>query len=103
MPALPLRHLNRIHNDFSLRQVCSHRVENTHEAIISEEVFQKVQELIAGRRRKDNSADSFPFDSAVNVAEVKMFIPEKRELNENIKKSLRTVSDRSLSDLPSVV
>ena len=28
------------------------RVENTHEAIISEEVFQKVQELIASRRRK---------------------------------------------------
>ena len=29
-----------------------YRVENTHEAIISEEVFQKVQELIASRRRK---------------------------------------------------
>ena len=28
-----------------------YRVENTHEAIISEEVFQKVQELIASRRR----------------------------------------------------
>ncbi len=30
-----------------------YRVENTHEAIISEEVFQKVQELIASRRRND--------------------------------------------------
>ena len=27
-------------------------MENTHEAIISEEVFQKVQELIASRRRE---------------------------------------------------
>jgi hypothetical protein len=33
-----------------------YRVENTHEAIISEEVFQKVQELIASRRRRRRTA-----------------------------------------------
>ena len=40
-------------------------MENTHEAIISEEVFQKVQELIASRRRRQAGLDAAlhqPFD-----------------------------------------
>ena len=32
-------------------------------------------------RRKDNTADSFPFDNAVNTAEVKIFSPQNRKLN----------------------
>ena len=31
-------------------------------------------------RRKERAADTFPFDSAVNIAEVKMFKPQNRKL-----------------------
>ena len=37
-------------------------------------------------RRKDISADTFPFDSAVNKAEVKILHPENRKLKLKIGK-----------------
>ena len=36
-------------------------------------------------RRNDKIADSFPFDNAVNVAEVKIFSPRNRKLKGKIK------------------
>ncbi len=46
-----------------------YRVENTHEAIISEEVFQKVQELIASRRRKRQKRYDTDFSRLVKCAD----------------------------------
>ena len=43
-------------------------------------------------RRNDKIADSFPFDNAVNVAEVKMFSPQNRKLNGKIKNPFRAIS-----------
>ena len=45
-----------------------YRVENTHEAIISEEVFQKVQELIASRRRRQKNGTTQIFSGLVKCA-----------------------------------
>lgn len=36
-------------------------------------------------RKNDNIADNFPFDNAVNTAEVKIFHPQNKKLNEKIK------------------
>ncbi len=44
-------------------------VENTHEAIISEEVFQKVQELIASRRRRQKNGTTQIFSGLVKCAD----------------------------------
>ena len=44
-------------------------VENTHEAIISEEVFQKVQELIASRRRKRRNGTTQIFAGLIKCAD----------------------------------
>ena len=46
-----------------------YRVENTHEAIISEEVFQKVQELIASRRRKRRNGTTQIFAGLIKCAD----------------------------------
>ena len=46
-----------------------YRVENTHEAIISEEVFQKVQELIASRRRRQKNGTTQIFYGLVKCAD----------------------------------
>ena len=46
-----------------------YRVENTHEAIISEEVFQKVQELIASRRRRQKNGTTQIFSGLVKCAD----------------------------------
>ncbi len=46
-----------------------YRVENTHEAIISEEVFQKVQELIASRRRNAEEWHNQIFSGLVKCAD----------------------------------
>lgn len=35
-------------------------------------------------RKKDSIADIFPFDNAVNIADVKILYPQKRKLKENI-------------------
>ena len=43
-------------------------------------------------RRNDKIADSFPFDNAVNVAEVKMFIPQNKKLKGKIKNPFRAIS-----------
>ena len=43
-------------------------------------------------RRKDRIADRFPSDNAVNAAEVKIFKPQNRKLNEKIGKPLRAIS-----------
>ena len=37
-------------------------------------------------RRKERTADSFPFDSAVNIPEAKMFRPQNRKPYEKIAK-----------------
>ena len=42
-------------------------------------------------RRNDKIADSFPFDNAVNVAEVKMFSPQNKKLNGKIKNPFRAI------------
>lgn len=44
-------------------------MENTHEAIISEEVFQKVQELIASRRRKRRNGTTQIFAGLIKCAD----------------------------------
>ncbi|MCB7331936.1 recombinase family protein [Longicatena caecimuris] len=46
-----------------------YRVENTHEAIISEEAFQKVQELIASRRRRQKNGKTQIFSGLVKCAD----------------------------------
>ena len=46
-----------------------YRVENTHEAIISEEAFQKVQELIASRRRRQKNGTTQIFSGLVKCAD----------------------------------
>ena len=46
-----------------------YRVENTHEAIISEEAFQKVQELIASRRRKRRNGTTQIFAGLIKCAD----------------------------------
>ena len=46
-----------------------YRVEITHEAIISEEVFQKVQELIASRRRRQKNGTTQIFSGLVKCAD----------------------------------
>ena len=43
-------------------------------------------------RRKDKTADSFPFDNVVNVAEVKIFSPQNRKLKGKIKNPFRAIS-----------
>ena len=43
-------------------------------------------------RRNDKIADSFPFDNAVNVAEVKIFSPQNRKLKGKIKNPFRAIS-----------
>ncbi len=43
-------------------------------------------------RRNDKTADSFPFDNAVNVAEVKIFNPQNRKLKGKIKNPFRAIS-----------
>ena len=43
-------------------------------------------------RKKDNTADSFPFDSAVKAAEVKIFSPQNRKLNGKIRNPFRAIS-----------
>lgn len=43
-------------------------------------------------RRNDKIADSFPFDNAVNVADVKMFSPQNKKLKEKIKNPFRAIS-----------
>ena len=43
-------------------------------------------------RRNDKIADSFPFDKAVNVAEVKIFSPQNRKLKGKIKNPFRAIS-----------
>ena len=45
------------------------RVENTHEAIVSKEVFEQVQEQIANRRRKTKSGESQIFAGLVKCAD----------------------------------
>ena len=37
-------------------------------------------------RSRERTADTVPFDKAVNMAEVKMFRPQKRKLNEKTAK-----------------
>ncbi len=46
-----------------------YRVENTHEAIISEEAFQKVQKLIASRRRRQKNGTTQIFSGLVKCAD----------------------------------
>ena len=43
-------------------------------------------------RRNDKIADSFPFDNAVNAAEVKMFSPQNKKLKGKIKNPFRAIS-----------
>ena len=43
-------------------------------------------------RKNDKIADSFPFDNAVNVAEVKMFSPQNKKLKGKIKNPFRAIS-----------
>jgi hypothetical protein len=43
-------------------------------------------------RRNDNIADNFPFDNAVNVAEVKIFSPQNRKLKGKIKNPFLAIS-----------
>lgn len=43
-------------------------------------------------RKKDIAADTFPFDSAVNIAEVKILPPENRKLNEKTVKPFLAIS-----------
>lgn len=43
-------------------------------------------------RRKDKIADSFPFETAVNMAEVKIFSPQNRKLKGKIKNPFRAIS-----------
>lgn len=43
-------------------------------------------------RRNERKADSFPFDNAVNVAEVKIFSPQNRKLKEKIKNPFLAIS-----------
>ena len=40
-------------------------------------------------RRNDKISDSFPFDNAVNVAEVKIFSPQNKKLKGKIKNPFR--------------
>ena len=42
--------------------------------------------------RKDRAADTLPFDSAVNMADVKMLVPQNRKLNEKIANPLVAMS-----------
>ena len=42
-------------------------------------------------RKKERTADTFPFDSAVNMAEVKLFKPLKRKLQEKIPKPFAAI------------
>ena len=37
-------------------------------------------------RKKERTADTFPFDKAVNIAEAKLFKPQNRKLYEKIVK-----------------
>lgn len=43
-------------------------------------------------RKNDRIADSFPFDNAVNTAEVKIFNPQNRKLNGKIKNPFLAIS-----------
>ena len=43
-------------------------------------------------RRNDKIADNFPFDNAVNIAEVKIFSPQNRKLKEKIKNTFLVIS-----------
>lgn len=42
-------------------------------------------------RKKERTADTFPFDSAVNIAEVKLFKPQNRKLYEKIVKPFAAI------------
>ena len=43
-------------------------------------------------RRNDKIADSFPFDNAVNAAEVKIFSSQNKKLKGKIKNPFRAIS-----------
>ena len=43
-------------------------------------------------RRKDKIAEIFPFDNAVNAAEVKIFCPQNRKLKEKSKNPFLVIS-----------
>lgn len=43
-------------------------------------------------RRNERTADTFPLDRAVKLAEVKMFRPQNRKLKEKIRKPLSAIS-----------
>ena len=42
-------------------------------------------------RKKDIIADTFPFDNAVNIADVKLFKPQNRKLYEKIVKPFAAI------------
>ena len=42
-------------------------------------------------RKRERTADTFPFDNAVNIAEVKLFKPQNRKLYEKIVKPLAAI------------
>ncbi len=42
-------------------------------------------------RKKERTADTFPFDNAVNIAEVKLFKPQNRKLYEKIAKPFAAI------------
>ena len=42
-------------------------------------------------RKKERTADTFPFDKAVNIAEVKLFNPQNKKLYEKIAKPFAAI------------
>lgn len=42
-------------------------------------------------RKKESTADTFPFDNAVNIAEVKLFKPQNKKLYEKIVKPFAAI------------
>ena len=42
-------------------------------------------------RKKERIADTFPFDNAVNIADVKLFKPQNRKLYEKIEKPFTAI------------
>ena len=42
-------------------------------------------------RKKERTADTFPFDNAVNIADVKLFKPQNRKLYEKIVKPFAAI------------
>ena len=43
-------------------------------------------------RRKDKNAETFPFDNAVNIADVKIFRPQNRKLQEKIRSPFAAIA-----------